>query len=50
MGRPMVGAGVGTMNPGSPDTPRAPPPQRCRRRWPKWRLDCGSSSQNQKGD
>lgn len=41
---------VGTMSPGSPDTLCAPPPQHCRRRWPKWKVGCGNSSQNQRGD
>lgn len=26
-----------------------PSPQRCRRRWPRWRLGCGSSSPTQRG-
>lgn len=41
---------VGTMSPDSPDALCAPPPQRCRRRWLKWKVGCGNSSQNQRGD
>lgn len=44
---PGLGAG-GTMLPPGPDALCAPPPQRCRRRWPKWKVGCGNSSQNQR--